>query len=86
MARFDDLQPLFANKRTTLEQIKAAGWRPYRSSGGGWWFVRDNEETRERDTQFVPEWVHELARGAEEQGAEGVQNAIKHALGLKVGE
>ena len=86
MARFRELQTLFADASTTLEQIKAAGWRPYRSSGGGWWFVKDNEATGERDTQFVPEWIHELAKGAEEQGREGVQRMIKLAIGLKVEE
>lgn len=71
---------LFADQKTTLTDIKAAGWERYYSSGGGWWFDRATGHVP--DHFFLPPWVHELERQAERRGVSETRGQILHALGL----
>ena len=72
---------LFADSKTTLDDIKAAGWRPYQSSGGGWWFDRTIAH-HATDRFYVPVWIHELEQMAERRGVSKTLGQIFHALGL----
>ncbi len=69
---------MFMGTRTTIDDIKAAGWEFEASSGGNWWWR--HKETRRC---FVPFWVLQVELEAGKRGANGVRNTIKEALGIK---
>lgn len=80
------LSELFANVDTTLADIAEAGWRPYRSSSGSWWWEQPRDACNENEgfrRQPLPLWVRELLHDAEANGAERVRWEIKQALNIQ---
>jgi hypothetical protein len=78
----DALNEFFANKRTTLKDIKDAGWTTYGSSSGRWWWEKI-EEGKPKQRQVIPLWVEELLQVYYDRGVRDTQNAINRALGLE---
>lgn len=73
------LPELFANRDTTLADIRDAGWFIDHSSSGAWWFTKKGTT----EHVFIPRWIYEIERRAEEYGKQCVQDAVKGALGIE---
>jgi hypothetical protein len=69
---------LFVAGETSLADIKAAGWRPYFSSSGEWWFERTREGGG-RD-RFLPTWVRQLQSESYKEGADSVRRELRRTM------
>ncbi len=69
---------MFNGSRTTIDDIKAAGWHVDHSSGGNWYW-------RHKATGriFMPFWVLMVQLEAEQLGASRVRGMMLEALGIK---
>lgn len=78
-----NLSGLFTEHHTSIEQIKAAGWRVHTNMGGWWWEKRETVDGQPtRDMQYVPFWVRQMLHEAREAGRESVKTEFRQALGL----